>query len=77
VSSYVALYAEALADVRSLRLPEPSSKPGAPRTPRECCTQDRAGWLWHWRHGTPACAESRRANAAWAHENRVRRPNAR
>lgn len=70
-------YAQALADVLALRPVDSPHGPGAPRTPGECCTGDRDGWLWHWRHDTTPCASAVRANAAWAHETRHRRPGTR
>ncbi|MGV9803959.1 hypothetical protein ACWDTP_38600 [Mycobacterium sp. NPDC003449] len=70
------LYAQALADVRALRIDEPTTPAAAPAQP-SCCTGDRRGYQWHQRNGSPACEASRAANAeytrSYVRERRARR----
>jgi hypothetical protein len=61
------LYAQALADIRSIpsasTIPAPASEPATTIT--GCCAGDRTGYQRHLRTGTPPCDASRAANTAY------------
>ena len=53
------LYAQALAEVRALRIPVP------PYPGPFCCAGDHEGFVAHWRAGSTPCVASRASHAAY------------